>query len=66
MEVEADGSGITVPVGESVLGRMFNVLGEPIDGEGALPAQTPALADTPQSAVFFRTEPGGGNPRDGH
>ena len=41
MEVEADGSGITVPVGESVLGRMFNVLGEPIDGEGALPAQTP-------------------------
>ena len=41
MEVEADGSGITVPVGEAVLGRMFNVLGEPIDGEGALPAQTP-------------------------
>ena len=26
----------------------------------------PALAGTPQSAVFFRTEPGGGNPRDGH
>ena len=41
MQVEASGSGIAVPVGEAVLGRMFNVLGEPIDGEGALPAQTP-------------------------
>ncbi len=27
---------IMVPVGEKVLGRMFNVLGEPIDGLGAL------------------------------
>ena len=32
MEVVATGSGITVPVGECTLGRMFNVLGEPIDG----------------------------------
>lgn len=27
---------ITVPVGEAILGRMFNVLGEPIDGLGAI------------------------------
>lgn len=31
MEAEATGAPITVPVGEETLGRMFNVLGEPID-----------------------------------
>ena len=31
MEVTAEGSGIKVPVGEKTLGRLFNVLGEPID-----------------------------------
>ena len=29
------GNPITVPVGEEVLGRLFNVLGEPIDNKGA-------------------------------
>ena len=32
----SDGRMIHVPVGEQVLGRVFNVLGEPIDGKGAL------------------------------
>ncbi len=32
MEVLSTGSPISVPVGEGVLGRMFNLLGEPIDG----------------------------------
>ncbi|MGI6238333.1 MAG: F0F1 ATP synthase subunit beta [Christensenellales bacterium] len=32
MPVTATGGGIRVPVGECTLGRMFNVLGEPIDG----------------------------------
>ena len=32
MEVRATGNNICVPVGEVTLGRMFNVLGEPIDG----------------------------------
>ncbi len=41
MEVEAPGETITVPVGKNTLGRMFNVLGEPIDGEGEVPAGTP-------------------------
>ena len=36
MEVTALGHGIEVPVGERTLGRMFNVLGETIDG-GAVP-----------------------------
>ena len=35
-EVTATGDSIKVPVGECTLGRMFNVLGEPIDG-GAAP-----------------------------
>lgn len=30
---------ITVPVGQSTLGRMFNVLGEPIDGGGPVQAE---------------------------
>jgi len=37
MEVAAYGQGIRVPVGECTLGRMFNVLGEPIDGGGPVP-----------------------------
>ena len=32
MDVISTGAPITVPVGEATLGRMFNVLGEPIDG----------------------------------
>ncbi|GKT03993.1 F0F1 ATP synthase subunit beta [Furfurilactobacillus sp. WILCCON 0119] len=32
MEVEDTGHSISVPVGEETLGRVFNVLGEPIDG----------------------------------
>ena len=31
MDAVATGAPITVPVGENTLGRMFNVLGEPID-----------------------------------
>lgn len=38
MEAIADGSGISVPVGEVTLGRIFNVLGEPIDGGESIPA----------------------------
>lgn len=36
MEVTATGDAIQVPVGDAVLGRMFNVLGEPIDDGEAL------------------------------
>lgn len=36
MQVQATGKGISVPVGECTLGRMFNVLGEPIDGMGEI------------------------------
>ena len=39
MEVTATGSPIRVPVGDCVLGRMFNVLGEPIDGGEPVPEE---------------------------
>ncbi|CCI82670.1 F0F1 ATP synthase subunit beta [Lactobacillus hominis] len=38
MEVEDTGAPISVPVGKDTLGRVFNVLGDPIDGGPELPA----------------------------
>ena len=40
MDVVATGSPISVPVGDRVLGRLFNVLGETIDGKEKLPEDT--------------------------
>ena len=37
MEVIATGDGIKVPVGKNTIGRMFNVLGDPIDGGEKIP-----------------------------
>ena len=39
MEVIATGTGIQVPVGKKTLGRLFNVLGETIDGGESLKAE---------------------------
>ena len=41
LTVTATGHGISVPVGEATLGRMFNVLGDPIDGEAPVSADVP-------------------------
>ena len=41
MQVHAQGEGIKVPVGEQTLGRMFNVLGAPIDGGAPIPKEAP-------------------------
>ena len=38
MEFETTGGGIKVPVGDQTLGRMFNVLGDVIDGGDPIPA----------------------------
>lgn len=43
MQVTASGSGISVPVGQCTLGRMFNALGEPIDGDGEISEQAERL-----------------------
>ncbi|GAB4148172.1 MAG: F0F1 ATP synthase subunit beta [Patescibacteria group bacterium] len=42
-EVIDTGSPITVPVGEAILGRIFNVTGDVIDGLEPLPESTPRL-----------------------
>ena len=41
LTVTATGHGIRVPVGEKTLGRMFNVLGDPIDGEPPVDESAP-------------------------
>ncbi len=41
MQVTANGEGIKVPVGECTLGRMFNVLGKPIDDGPEVPQSEP-------------------------
>ena len=50
MEVCAPGATITVPVGPATLGRMFNVLGEAIDGG-------PALAESVERRSIYRKPP---------
>lgn len=44
------GASITMPVGEATLGRMFNVVGEPIDGKGEVKAERrmPIHRDAPE------------------
>jgi len=39
-ECNATGGPIKVPVGDAVLGRIFNVIGEPVDEGEAIPAET--------------------------
>src|SRR5690349_1188044 len=38
MEVVDTGGPVSVPVGKETLGRVFNLLGQPIDGRGAVAA----------------------------
>jgi F-type H+-transporting ATPase subunit beta len=63
MDVEATGSPITVPVGPDVLGRMFNVVGDPIDEAEAPKAKTrlpihrqsPEFTEQTTKAEIFET-----------
>ena len=64
MAVEAPGRTITVPVGSATLGRMFNVLGEPIDGNAPVPENAehmsiyrdpPAFSEQSQSVEILET-----------
>ena len=41
MSVTDTGAAIQVPVGDATLGRVFNVLGEPVDNDGLLAPDTP-------------------------
>jgi F-type H+-transporting ATPase subunit beta len=49
MDVKDTGSPVTVPVGKETLGRVFNLLGEPIDGRGPVP--------TSESRPIYRSPP---------
>ena len=63
MPVRALGAPISVPVGEGVLGRIFNVLGEPTDERGAVKADkklpihraAPPLVDQDTKAQVLET-----------
>ena len=62
MEVLDTEAPISVPVGEDTLGRMFNVLGEPIDGKAFKPSLTepihknaPVLEDLTSKVEVFET-----------
>ncbi|MCF3651413.1 F0F1 ATP synthase subunit beta [Synoicihabitans lomoniglobus] len=63
MEVVDTGSPITVPVGEGVLGRIFDVTGTPVDDRGDVPHEkrypihrpAPALVDQDTNADILET-----------
>ena len=57
MTVEATGRGISVPVGDATLGRMFNVLGDPIDGGEVLLASTKKWSIHRQAPSFAEQSP---------
>ena len=57
------GAPVTVPVGEATLGRVFNMLGEPVDGRGEVKTETsrsihtgaPPLEDLSTNTELFET-----------
>ena len=63
MKVIDTGAPISVPVGREVLGRLFNVIGEPIDEKGPLPParrapihrQAPAFEEQSTESEIFET-----------
>jgi F-type H+-transporting ATPase subunit beta len=62
-EVRDTGEGITIPVGEATLGRIMNVVGEPVDERGAIVATKrypihrapPAFTDQETQVQAFET-----------
>ena len=63
VEVTDTGAPVSVPVGEMVLGRLFNVIGEPLDGKGAITKaplspihrEAPPFKDQRTKAEVFET-----------
>ncbi len=63
MEAKDTGAPISVPVGEATLGRIFNVLGEPVDEQGPVATSTtspihrpaPKLTDLETKPKVFET-----------
>ncbi len=57
LAVDVPGHTIQVPVGRATLGRMFNVLGQPIDGKGPVPEGTPLRSIYRQPPRFEEQSP---------
>ncbi len=57
MDAIDTGSAITVPVGTHALGRILNVLGEPIDNSAEIPADAPRWPIHRKSPEFLALEP---------
>jgi F-type H+-transporting ATPase subunit beta len=64
MDVVDTGSSITVPVGDAALGRILNVLGQPVDEQGEIPAsverwpihrEPPKFTDLEPKTEIFET-----------
>ncbi len=63
MTARSEGEPIRVPVGPSTLGRLFNVVGEPIDGKGPVQSETtypihrpsPSFDEQSTQAEIFET-----------
>ena len=63
MDVTDTGGPVSVPVGKETLGRVFNLLGKPIDGRGPVPASErwpihrdpPAFQDLSSKTEVFET-----------
>lgn len=63
MDVVDTGASLSVPVGKGTLGRVFNLLGEPIDGRGEVPheerwpihREPPALSELSAKTEVFET-----------
>jgi F-type H+-transporting ATPase subunit beta len=63
LEVVDTGAGISMPVGDGVMGRIFNVIGEPVDEQGPVKAAkyypihrpAPALVDQTTSPQILMT-----------
>ena len=63
MEVVDTGNALSVPVGKTILGRIFNVLGEPVDNMGPVDVETtlpihrkaPAFVDLDTRLAIFET-----------
>lgn len=62
-DIEDTGSAVTVPVGEATLGRVFNLVGEPIDGLGPVKVterkpihhEPPEMSDLSSKTELFET-----------
>ena len=64
--VENTGSPISVPVGEGVLGHVYNVIGEPLDADAVGDPRERPLADPPGAPAVLGARAEEADARDGH